>query len=70
MKDLSIGGVIMLDRSTEIGVDEKEEVGIAGSENFPLTVLFLFSDRGANPGQQRRGQFRRQRGGARTSRAV
>ena len=28
MKDLSIGGVIMLDRSTEIGVDEKEEVGI------------------------------------------
>merc|ERR1712141_551887 len=26
MKDLSIGGVIMLDRSTEIGVDEKEEI--------------------------------------------
>ena len=42
MKDLSIGGVIMLDRSTEIGVDEKEEVSIAGSENFPLTVSFLF----------------------------
>ena len=31
MKDLSIGGVIMLDRSTEIGVDEKEEVGIGGA---------------------------------------
>ena len=42
MKDLSIGGVIMLDRSTEIGVDEKEEVGIVGSENFPLTVFFYF----------------------------
>ena len=42
MKDLSIGGVIMLDRSTEIGVDEKEEVGIVGSENFPLTVFFNF----------------------------
>ena len=26
MKDISIGGVIMLDRSTEVGVDEKEEV--------------------------------------------
>merc|ERR1711902_257448 len=26
MKDISIGGVIMLDRSTEIGVDEKEEI--------------------------------------------
>merc|ERR1711934_5648 len=26
MNDLSIGGVIMLDRSTEIGVDEKEEI--------------------------------------------
>merc|ERR1711879_646578 len=26
MKDFSIGGVIMLDRSTEIGVDEKEEI--------------------------------------------
>ena len=42
MKDLSIGGVIMLDRSTEIGVDEKEEVGIVGSENFPLTVFLNF----------------------------
>ena len=41
MKDLSIGGVIMLDRSTEIGVDEKEEVGIADSKNFPLTVFFI-----------------------------
>ena len=42
MKDLSIGGLIMLDRSTEIGVDEKEEVGIgAWSDNFPLTVFFL-----------------------------
>ena len=35
MKDLSIGGVIMLDRSTEIGVDEKEEVGILTS---PINV--------------------------------
>merc|ERR1719318_534534 len=26
MKDISIGGVIMLDRSTEVGVDEKEEI--------------------------------------------
>lgn len=26
MKDISIGGIIMLDRSKEIGVDEKEEV--------------------------------------------
>merc|ERR1739848_519486 len=26
MKDISIGGIIMLDRSTEIGVDEKEEI--------------------------------------------
>merc|ERR1712115_373960 len=26
MKDLTIGGVIMLDRSTDIGVDEKEEI--------------------------------------------
>ena len=41
MKDLSIGGVIMLDRSTEIGVDEKEEVGIGGSENLPLTEYFF-----------------------------
>ena len=37
MKDLSIGGVIMLDRSTEIGVDEKEEVGIGCSKCSPLT---------------------------------
>jgi len=26
MKDISIGGVIMLDRSTEVGIDEKEEI--------------------------------------------
>merc|ERR1711997_1308048 len=26
MKDISIGGIIMLDRSKEIGVDEKEEI--------------------------------------------
>ena len=43
MKDLSIGGVIMLDRSTEIGVDEKEEVGIGCPKCLPLllTVFFL-----------------------------
>ena len=70
MKDLSIGGVIMLDRSTEIGVDEKEEVGIGGSKDYHWLTVFLFKDRGANPGQQRRCQLRRQRGGACASRAV
>ena len=42
MKDLSIGGVIMLDRSTEIGVDEKEEVGIGGANKLlPNSYFYL-----------------------------
>ena len=41
MKDISIGGVIMLDRSTEVGVDEKEEVSSDSEFNFRAVSIFI-----------------------------
>ena len=42
MKDISIGGVIMLDRSTEVGVDEKEEVSV---DVNPLILTYVNNHR-------------------------
>ena len=47
IKDISIGGVIMLNRA-KLGSDEKEEVRLG--QMLMDEFLFLFLDRGAYPG--------------------